>query len=143
MKLSNPLVWLFTDDQALSKRFGQLIEAEGLITTVIRKESDLIQRLERAKPCLIVIDLYKDGELAPQKATRLREAGYEGKIALVVPTANFTIRLAASKLLVSAVESRPMNPVLVASIARLSTADHKKTSKSPFALLTRLFKLAA
>lgn len=134
---------MVTDDAESSNRFGQQLEEQGLITTVLSRATDAVLRLEHAKPSLIVVDLYTDGDAAPGIATLIRQSGYEGKIAMVVPTANFSIRLAATKLLVSAVESRPTSPVLMASLAKLGVTEHSKAGATSLGFLSRLFTSVA
>jgi len=143
MKSTNLIVWLVTDDPESSKCFGLSLEKQGLITTVLNKASDAVLRLERVKPSLIIVDLYKDGDLAHGIASLLRQTGFGGKIAFVVPTANFAIRLTATKLLISAVESRPTSPVLMVSLAQLGTNDQQKSAAPAQGFLARLFSIAA
>lgn len=143
MKSTKLIVWLVSDDPRLSKQFGQLLKCEGLIPSVFGRASDAVLRLEQVKPALIIIDLYNDGEPAPGIASLMRQSGFEGKIALVVPTANFAIRLASTKLRISAVESRPTSPVMMASIAQLTLREQKNSAAPAPGFLSRLFSAAA
>ena len=84
----SPLAMIIEDDEDLSFIFAEALRTAGFEAEVIRDGQTAMDRLEKAKPAVVVLDLHLPYVAGTDILKRIREMEHLKKVRVVVATAD-------------------------------------------------------